>query len=307
MNLIIFATLLGLLFFTANCGELSEKTVKMVTYNVNEKEPKGFDFTELFGLKNRLPDFFAVGLEEAPLTMTQNPWITEIKKVLRGVGYQNINRAELLGIQLIVFAKKELMPQITGAETRVVKTGFGGYLGNKGGISVRFNFGDTSVAFVAAHLAAHDEHNDQRIQDYNTIVKETQFAAGGLLDQDYVLWMGDLNFRVNRFSIEEVIKGIADGAVGTFLDHDQLTEARTQGKAFAGFQEMRPPFLPTFKFHVGSDNYNPLRKPAWTDRILYRVGTKAGLGAQQLAYVSIPKYQISDHKPVSSVLSLKMG
>jgi inositol-1,4,5-trisphosphate 5-phosphatase len=55
---------------------------------------------------------------------------------------------------------------------------------------------------------------------------------------------------------------------------DQLTAVRSSGEAFSELDEQRPTFPPTFKYKVGSrDVLDGKRRPAWTDRILYRVNT----------------------------------
>ena len=52
------------------------------------------------------------------------------------------------------------------------------------------------------------------------------------------------------------------------------------------------------------------RRPAWTDRILYRVNKYAydniTLGVNQINYQSIDRYNLSDHKPVISELEVKV-
>lgn len=53
------------------------------------------------------------------------------------------------------------------------------------------------------------------------------------------------------------------------------------------------------------------RKPAWTDRILYKVGTNnyenITLKADQNTYKSHPDYMLSDHRPVTSEFNIKVG
>ena len=42
-----------------------------------------------------------------------------------------------------------------GVETKTQPTGFGGVVGNKGGIAVTVKLWDSRLTFVSAHLAAH--------------------------------------------------------------------------------------------------------------------------------------------------------
>lgn len=52
------------------------------------------------------------------------------------------------------------------------------------------------------------------------------------------------------------------------------------------------------------------RKPAWTDRILYKVGTNnyenVTLRAEQQSYKSHVNYTLSDHRPVTSDFNIKV-
>ena len=87
--------------------------------------------------------------------------------------------------------------------------------------------------------------------------------------------MGDLNFRLaeDSYQHEEIVKAIEAGEYSKLLAKDQLAMARREEEAFSELSEKLPTFAPTYKFVVGSDKYDPKRRPAWTDRILYRVNT----------------------------------
>jgi hypothetical protein len=55
-------------------------------------------------------------------------------------------------------------------------------------------------------------------------------------------------------------------------------QERAAGKVFQGFHEMSIDFAPTYKFDVGTHEYDSSEKnrvPAWTDRILWRTGSVA--------------------------------
>uniref|UniRef100_A0A8C5PT70 SKICH domain-containing protein n=1 Tax=Leptobrachium leishanense TaxID=445787 RepID=A0A8C5PT70_9ANUR len=83
-------------------------------------------------------------------------------------------------------------------------------------------------------------------------------------------------------------------------------------------------FPPTYKYDVGTNTYDTSskkRKPAWTDRILWKLknlvshnptgspgisGTKSeNLSVTLLSYGSHMQYTESDHKPVSAIFSLQ--
>jgi len=68
-----------------------------------------------------------------------------------------------------------------------------------------------------------------------------------------------------------------------------------RGYAFSFYDESRITFNPTYKFDVGTDNYDTSEKqriPAWCDRIL-----RKGNNLRQTSYNSAP-LRFSDHKPI---------
>lgn len=82
------------------------------------------------------------------------------------------------------------------------------------------------------------------------------------------------------------------------LDTDgtiQLNLQMVAGLAFRFYSEARITFMPTYKYDIGTDQYDSSEKariPAWTDRIL-----RKGTNLRQTAYNSAP-LKFSDHRPV---------
>lgn len=62
-------------------------------------------------------------------------------------------------------------------QTQSSATGFGGYWGNKGGVSVSLIVDGISLCVVNSHLAPHFENLEQRINNYNTIVDDQYFVS----------------------------------------------------------------------------------------------------------------------------------
>jgi synaptojanin len=63
-----------------------------------------------------------------------------------------------------------------------VQTGLRGMSGNKGAVSVRLEYHDTSFCFITAHLAAGHANVDERNADYRTIVNGLHFLRGKTID-----------------------------------------------------------------------------------------------------------------------------
>ncbi len=56
-----------------------------------------------------------------------------------------------------------------------MKTGLGGTTGNKGGVSIRFTYYNSSLCFVCSHFAAHQNQIKQRNDDFSQIYENTEF------------------------------------------------------------------------------------------------------------------------------------
>lgn len=58
----------------------------------------------------------------------------------------------MVGCNIIMFAKSIHKNKIKNIRKVKVKTGFSGMTGNKGSVAIRFNYEDTSFAFINCHL-----------------------------------------------------------------------------------------------------------------------------------------------------------
>ena len=79
---------------------------------------------------------------------------------------------------------------------------------------------------------------------------------------------------------------------------DQLNQERGAGRTFGGFDEEDIEFPPTYRFKVGTRDYNPDkgRVPSWCDRVLHRVTPDSDL--RQTSYGCVNTLLGSDHSPV---------
>lgn len=315
----------------------AESLIRITSWNVAGKDPLNNTMLDyLFDdsqrrLHNLRPDIQIVGLQEAPQYLFTDPWTSNLNQTLKKRGYILFKRHKLSGILLYIFVLREIMLRTRDFETESVKTGFGGLLGNKGGVSLRFTLNGNSISVTNSHLAAHQENLQQRIDDYNSIMDNTKYlidnSTSRILTHDYSFWFGDLNFRIDNIEKFEVLNVITKAKTAASIDelkknittlhkNDQLNDVKSKGKAFSDFNETLPQFLPTYKFQIGSkDTYDSEnRVPSWTDRILFRCNKNAYNDSQatnnfkptieQLFYESIPDTDLSDHKPVTSMFKV---
>jgi phosphatidylinositol-bisphosphatase len=123
-----------------------------------------------------------------------------------------------------------------------------------------------------------------------------------VFDCDHVVWMGDLNYRLDLD--DEVIKSkIKEADFDTLLQADQLLKAQLNDQAFRDFQEGTINFMPTYKYDIGTNDFDTSEKkrsPAWCDRILWRSKAFNMHRINQIYYRGHMEMLSSDHKPVSA-------
>jgi len=119
-----------------------------------------------------------------------------------------------------------------------------------------------------------------------------------ILEHDYVIWLGDLNFRVD-LSREVVIEYVQNRNIRDILVEDQLLKSMVKYGLLQGLEEAPIMFLPSYKYNVGTDIFDDqkFRTPSYTDRILFK-------GFTSMLY-NRGDVKISDHRPVFSLLQLK--
>jgi endonuclease/exonuclease/phosphatase family metal-dependent hydrolase len=82
-------------------------------------------------------------------------------------------------------------------------------MGNKGAVKISFNLAETKLCFINAHLHSGQSEVKQRNKDINTILNKflsmggrnlNKIAPGeiqGVNKYDSIVFMGDLNYRIN--------------------------------------------------------------------------------------------------------------
>lgn len=187
----------------------------------------------------------------------------------------------------------------------------------KGAVMIRFTIDDSSICLINCHLAAGQSQASARHTDIAAILDAAvlpserdpstrldEYVGGGdgtmALDHELCLLNGDLNYRIDTMSRDTVVMAVKAGNLSKLLERDQLLVARRRNPAFRlrAFVELPITFAPTYKYDVGTDNYDSSEKkrsPAWCDRLLYR-GREGRV--RQLDYRR-HEVKVSDHRPVT--------
>ncbi|KAA0703940.1 Phosphatidylinositol 4,5-bisphosphate 5-phosphatase A [Triplophysa tibetana] len=323
------------------CGYgLQSHRLHMVTWNVGTAEPPA-DVRSLLQLDSHLTsDLYVIGLQEvnaAPVRYVsdliyEDSWSRLLMDTLAPNGYVKVTSVRMQGLLLLLFAKQVHLPFIRDIQTTYTRTGLFGYWGNKGGVSVRFSFYGHLLCFLNCHLAAHMNYALQRMDEFEYILDTQDFDIYNtphVLDHKVVFWFGDLNFRIADHGMHFLRSSINNGRFNLLWGKDQLTMMKKNEPILQEFEEGPLSFKPTYKFDRFSETYDTSgkkRKPAWTDRILWRIKPKAiendesGSIASsadddddeylvkmiQDMYSCDVSYGISDHKPVTGTFRLEM-
>ncbi|KAG0337041.1 inositol polyphosphate 5-phosphatase [Podila horticola] len=306
---------------SARLSEYSQKVqidVFVGTYNLNGKAPSGESLASWLCFDKDIPepDMYVIGFQEiVKLTPKQIMatdenkrivWEQEVERTINrrgGSRYIQLRSGQLVGAALMIYAKEQNAPHIRNLEISIKKTGMGGMAGNKGAVAVRMDYYETSLCLVTSHLASGQDNLTERNSDFHTIDGGIAFARGrSISTHDIILWCGDFNYRVDMEN-DQIRALVSQQNYFEIYRCDQLRRSIDYGEAFQGYKEGIIAFAPSYRYDIGTDNYDTSEKyraPAWTDRILYK-----GDGIYQTSYERA-ELRASDHRPVMAMFVLEL-
>ncbi|KAJ6070913.1 hypothetical protein N7467_012232 [Penicillium canescens] len=327
---------------TWNAGAVTPGSVKTSDFIRNAVTPEDppeiliFGFQELVDLENKKITAKSLLLgskkkengEKEHMSRQYRVWIDHLTRSLHECmpleeSYVLLHTANMVGLFTCVFVKHKERHNIKNISASEIKRGMGGLHGNKGALVFRFVLDDSSMCFVNCHLAAGQTQTAHRNNDIaaileaeslpaesNSTARTDQFASGGdgsmIMDHEICILNGDLNYRIDSIPRNVIIDAIRQNNLAKLLDRDQLLASRRKNPGFRlrSFTESPITFAPTYKYDVGTDEYDTSEKkrsPAWCDRVLYR-----GLGrVKQLDYRR-HEVRASDHRPVSAAFKIRV-
>lgn len=215
-----------------------------------------------------IPFYFLFRLQEVSFKLIgPEPWVTRTKEILADRDYVMVKKNQLVGILLMVLVKRRALLDFTNIKTDYTRTGLGGLWGNKGAVSTRFDHKGVSIVVTNSHLAAHDYNLETRITEFKKIyggqsfeIKDPEYEIMSIGDHEYVvlvmiiftfseyfhnftylylfslsLWLGDLNFRLDDLTGQEILQKIVEAdstkdsnerknLLAELLNHDQVSK-----------------------------------------------------------------------------------
>lgn len=163
----------------AQVEETGDLLIRVVTWNQEAKEPP----TPETLVKHLFPEcmyhIIVVGTQECENTFaksiifpTKEKWESTLHIAL-GPEYDPIRSHSLQASHIIAFAHKSVLPLISNVRSHAVPTGIAETMGNKGGVGISMSIGDSTFAFLNAHLAAHHHQRatEHRVREFRKISK----------------------------------------------------------------------------------------------------------------------------------------
>eukprot|EP01038_Epipyxis_sp_PR26KG_P011508 gene11508-15414_t len=296
----------------AEYSDIHELILFCATWNVNAKMlPETTDDLKDWLIQSTQPvaDVYIIGFQEIVDLNVMNVMINSgssdessvywIKKCFETLSmlpysYKLVEEQHMVGLQIVVFAKEELMPFITDIRSTSLASGVLGVMGNKGGVSIRMDIHDSPICFVCSHFHADRKNVTIRNNDYQTIIENTLFAPNSvdsngsnsnnkievihsfnqstpqpgyytnankdiplkILNHEHIIWIGDLNYRIETdIEISEIFTKLSNGDWQSLIDEDQLINEMIKKNVFMNFIEGKLIFPPTYKYQVGTDVY----------------------------------------------------
>jgi hypothetical protein len=294
-------------------------SVYTVTWNVGDGAPPYDRLDALFDKKcagDISYDIIAVGAQEAAYKprigqpSVEQDWIDALNHTLHEGGnyvllsYQSVRNS----IRLAVWIKAEFKPLVTEIKGSTHSTSIP-VLIRKGGVGISFSIAGTSLCFMTAHLAAHQEYTKSRNAETfqiftNLRLGNPNYDVANQFHHSFLL--GDLNYRCDT-TWHDAVTAIETHDLTFLSKFDQLLLEMSKGLSLANFQEAPLTFAPTFKLARGTrSSYDGKRVPSWCDRILYNSLPEYDKYLQILKYASIDDVLSSDHVPVCATFQLKV-
>lgn len=129
---------------------------------------------------------------------------------------------------------------------------------------------------------------------------------------DIKVFFGDMNFRnLMNLEMETAMKLIEQDDIQSLQFYDEFVNFQQAPKVKKGilrnYKEGTITFAPTYKFHMGTSDYDWSRMPAYCDRILFEsVHDLPQRNPLMNIYYGCVDFELSDHKPVVGMFEAKI-
>ena len=196
-----------------------------LTYNMHGQTPTLEQINQLLSIhKEKKFDIYVIGSQECLRSIfkslfysNKSIWEEQLKNYF-GNEYENIQSVTLAAIHIIILVKKSIKNDIKQIKYNTVKTGANNILANKGGVGIWFTLFNLNIMFINSHLASNSKCPEKRNNNFEYIMNNINHNYFNL---DFVVFMGDLNYRLNLRSVN-----IDDIRINylNYIPYDQLNQ-----------------------------------------------------------------------------------
>ncbi|GMI91226.1 ARABIDOPSIS THALIANA INOSITOL POLYPHOSPHATE 5-PHOSPHATASE 11 [Hibiscus trionum] len=293
----------NLCIFSRNSG----LCICIVTWNMNG-QVSSEDLVELIG-RNRRFDLLVVGLQEVARDNVAQFLQDAVVET-----HELVGKAVMQSLQLYVFGPKN--SDLFIKDLKVDKHSVGGFGGmmrrKKGAVAIRICYKEFRIVFITCHLSAHARNVEERNAQCRHISQSlfSKYWNPYARPPQITIWLGDLNYRLQGINTHPARNLIQRNLHGLLRSKDQLHQEAERRQIFNGYCEGTLTFKPTYKYNVGSSNYDTsykVRVPSWTDRILFKIRDPDKITASLHCYESVDDIHSSDHKPVRAHICFRVN
>jgi hypothetical protein len=232
-------------------------SVRAITWNLMANPPVAIEDIQRKVIPENKFHIYVIGTEECEnsiaysmINPSKDKWLAYLEAAI-GPMYLKLRSHTLQAIHITLFVHKFVAPFISDVTTTAVAAGLGNTLGNKGGVSIFFNFGATSFLFTNAHLAAHQNLVSRRNADFNRINTETP-----ILLKKQLMKAGKAVVGTNQDyeSVVEQRPGTADNVVST----PASSINRSSSNSVAGLESCadRVVFMGDLNYRIRGNRYS---------------------------------------------------
>lgn len=142
-----------------------------MTWNQAEKDVKGFQKLEKIIPNVQDYDLIAFASQECKKS-NRLERVGEIEKFMVPKSFVNIDKASQMTwmheMYLTIFIRRELATDVSKVNQTFLARGFGGFVGNKGGIAYSLKIKNRLFNFIACHL----RHGQDKVLERNKMAQE---------------------------------------------------------------------------------------------------------------------------------------
>jgi len=288
-------------------------SVTAVTWNLAGGKPNKSVADELKKAVVDNPDIVFFNFQEIDMSMKSvvsgtsplaNEWADIINNIVRESGSSLVvkSKQSLGGVFAAIAVNTNSKVQIEVTGNHNVRLGAHGLGANKAALMFNVSAGMARFSFVGCHLVPHDKNWEERNQQLQQILEMVPEKT------DYLVLMGDLNYRVNM-SYEDCLSFLNKGDITPPLKVDQLRLTLNDKPDLGVLKEAPITFMPTYKFDPNSNVYDTSHKhrvPSYTDRALVRTYQPRMAIGPFKSYVfesDVYHHFTGQHKPQSIITS----